>query len=146
MGKAERQRRHDASLERIQRMQRVVGQGDRLRVDHEGTVFERARLMMEEMRSHEATELGLAAFDRLLRLAEERHPSCHRDVVCFLAAIWNSQSLPLVTLRGLDQSIGDDMVAVLDAFRYGRLNLAEQVDGGPGRVLRAVRQATLAKA
>jgi hypothetical protein len=146
MGKAERQRRHDASLERIQRMQRVVGQGDRLRVDHEGTVFERARLMMEEMRSHEATELGLAAFDRLLRLAEEHHPRYHRDIVCFLAAIWNNQSLPLVTLRGLDQSIGDDMVAVLDAFRYGRINLAEQVEGGPARVVRAVRQATLAKA
>jgi hypothetical protein len=146
MGKAERQRRHDASLERIQRMQRVVGQGDRLRVDHEGTVLERARLMVEELRSHEATELGLAAFDRLLHVVEERHPRCHHDVVCFVAAIWNNQSLPLVTLRGLDQSIGDDMVAVLDAFRYGRINLAEQVEGGPARVVRAVRQATLAKA
>jgi hypothetical protein len=146
MGKAERQRRHDASMERIQRMQRVVGQGDRLRVDHEGTVLERARLMMEEIRSHEATELGLAAFDRLLRLAEERDPRYHRDIVCFLAAIWNNQSLPLVTLRGLDQSVGDDMVAVLDAFRYGRINLAEQVEGGPPRVVRAVRRVTLAKA
>ena len=55
MGKAERQRRHDASLQRIQRMQRVVGQGDRMRVDHEGTLLERARLMVEELRSHEAT-------------------------------------------------------------------------------------------
>jgi hypothetical protein len=98
------------------------------------------------MRSHEATELGLAAFDRLLRLAEERHPRYHRDVVCFLAAIWNSQSLPLVTLRGLDQAIGDDMLTVLDAFRYGRLNLAEQVEGGPARVVRALRQGNLAKA
>ncbi|MDB5859298.1 MAG: hypothetical protein JWQ76_2987 [Ramlibacter sp.] len=146
MGRAERQRRHDASMERIQRMQRVVGQGDRLRVDHEGTVLERARLMVEEIRSHEATELGLAAFDRLLRLAEEQHPRYARDIICFIAAIWNSQSLPLVTLRGLDQSIGDDMVAVLDAFRYGRTNLAEQVEGGPARVVRTVRKAALAKA
>ena len=146
MGKAERQRRHEASMERIQRMQRVVGQGDRLRVDHEGTVLERARLMMEEIRSHQATEAGLAAFDRLLRVAEEHHPRYQRDVICFLAAIWNNQSLPLVTLRGLDQAVGDDMVAVLDAFRYGRINLAEQVEGGPARVVRAVRKATLAKA
>lgn len=146
MGKAERQRRHDASMERIQRMQRVVGQGDRLRVDHEGTVLERARLMMEEIRSHEATELGLAAFDRLLRLAEERHPRYQRDIVGFLAAIWNNQSLPLVTLRGLDQAIADDMVAVIDAFRWGRVNLAEQVEGGPARVVRALRKASLAKA
>ena len=146
MGKAERQWRHDASLQRIQRMQRVVGQGDRMRVDHEGTLLERARLMVEELRSHEATELGLAAFDRLLRLAEERDARHHRDVACFLAAVWNSQSLPLITLRGLDQAVGDDMLAVLDAFRYGRINLAEQVDGGPARVARALRKAMLARA
>ena len=144
MGRAERQRRHEASMERIQRMQRVVGQGDHLRVDHEGTVLERARLMMEEIRSHEATEAGLLAFDRLLRLAEERHPRSQRDIVCFVAAIWNNQSLPLVTLRGLDQGIGDDMVAVLDAFRYARLNLAQHVEGGARRVARSLREWTAA--
>ena len=122
-------------------MQLVVGRGDRMRVDHEGTLLERARLMAEEISAHRATELGLGALDRLLRLAEERTPRHSRDVVAFVTAIWNNKPLPLVTLRGLDQNIGDDMLAVLDAFRYARLNLVEHVEGGPRRVSRILDKA-----
>ena len=43
-------------------------------------------------------------------------------------------------------SIADDMLAVLDAFRYARLNLAAHVPGGPARVGRVLGKATLAKA
>jgi len=146
MGKAERERRHQTNLERIQRVQLVVGRADRLRVDHEGTLLERARLMMEEISSHEATERGLVAFDRLLRLAEDRECRHTRDIVSFLSAVWNNKPLALITLRGLEQSIGDDMLAVLDAFRYARLNLAEHVEGGPARVDRVVSKWRLAKA
>jgi hypothetical protein len=146
MGKAERERRHQTNLERIQRVQLVVGRADRLRVDHEGTLLERARLTMEEISSHEATERGLLAFERLLRLAEERDSRQTRDIVNFLSAVWNNKSLPLITLRGLEQSVGDDMMAVLDAFRYARLNLAEHVEGGPLRVERVVNKWRLAKA
>jgi hypothetical protein len=146
MGKAERERRHQANLERIQRVQLVVGRGDRLRIDHEGTVFERARLTGEEISSHQATERGLEAFDRLLRAADERESRQTRDIVSFLTAVWNNKPLPLITLRGLDQAIGDDMVAVLDAFRYARLNLAEHVEGGPARVGRVIAKWRLAKA
>jgi hypothetical protein len=146
MGKAERERRHQTNLERIQRVQLVVGRADRLRVDHEGTLLERARLMMEEISSHEATERGLVAFDRLLRLAEDREGRHTRDIVSFLSAVWNNKPLALITLRGLEQSIGDDMLAVLDAFRYARLNLAEHVEGGPARVDRVVSKWRLAKA
>jgi hypothetical protein len=146
MGKAERERRHQTNLERIQRVQLVVGRADRMRVDHEGTLLERARLTMEEISSHDATERGLIAFERLLRLAEERDGRQTRDIVNFLSAVWNNKSLPLITLRGLEQSVGDDMVAVLDAFRYARLNLAEHVEGGPLRVERVVNKWRLAKA
>ena len=146
MGKAERERRHQANLERIQRVQLVVGRADRLRVDHEGTLLERARLTMEEISSHDATERGLLAFERLLRMAEERDGRQTRDIVSFLSAVWNSKSLPLITLRGLEQSVGDDMLAVLDAFRYARLNLAEHIEGGPLRVERVVNKWRLAKA
>ena len=146
MGKAERERRHQANLERIQRVQLVVGRADRLRVDHEGTLLERARLTMEEISSHDATERGLLAFERLLRLAEERDGRQTRDIVNFLSAVWNNKSLPLITLRGLEQSVGDDMLAVLDAFRYARLNLAEHIEGGPLRVERVVNKWRLAKA
>ena len=131
MNHAERVRRHHNSLDRINQVQMVVGRGDRSRIDHEGTLLERARMMLEEISSHQATESGLAALDRLLRVAEERHTAAAHDVADFIAAVWNNQSLSLATLRGVESRIGDDMVAVLDAFRYGRLNLAEHVEGGP---------------
>ena len=142
MGKTERERRHQANLDRVNRVQLVCGTGDRMRVDHEGTLLERARMLGEEIASHQATEAGLAAFDRLLRRAEERDLRHRRDILAFIAAVWNNKPLPLVTLRGLEQSVGDDMVAVLDAFRYGRLNLAEHVEGGPRRVARALKEWT----
>ena len=142
MGKTERERRHQANLERINRVQLVCGTADRMRVDHEGTLLERARMMGEEIRSHQATEAGLAAFDRLLRRAEERDPRHRRDILSFVAAVWNNKALPLVTLRGLEQAVGDDMMAVLDAFRYGRLNMAEHVEGGPRRVARVLKEWT----
>lgn len=146
MGKAERERRHRASLERIDRVQLVVGRGDRMRVDHEGTLLERARMLSEEIRSHEATELGLAAFDRLLRRAEERDSRHHRDILAFIAAVWSNRPLPLNTLRGLDAATGDDMLAVLDAFRYARVDLVETVDGGPRRVARLLSDRRLPQA
>lgn len=138
MGRAERERRHHATLEGINLVQLVVGTGDRTRVDHEGTLFERARLMVEEINAHRATEHGLAALDRLLRVAEERETRQWPDVVAFIDAVWSNKPLSLPTLRGLDQATGDDMLAVLDAFRYARLNLAENVEGGPERVARIV--------
>ena len=69
MGKTDRERRHQANLDRINRVQLVCGTADQMKIDHEGTLLERARMMGEELRSHLATEAGLAAFDRLLRRA-----------------------------------------------------------------------------
>lgn len=142
MGKSERERRHQANLDRIDRVQLVCGSADGLRIDHEGTLFERARMLGEEMSAHQATELGLAALDRLLRRVEGRDLRHRRDILAFVAAVWNNKPLALVTLRGLEQSVGDDMLAVLDAFRYGRLNLVEHVEGGPRRVTRALKEWT----
>jgi hypothetical protein len=142
MGKSERERRHQANLDRIDRVQRVCGSADGLRIDHEGTLFERARMLGEEISAHQATELGLAALDRLLRRVEGRDLRHRRDILSFVAAVWNNKPLALATLRGLEQSVGDDMVAVLDAFRYGRLNLVEHVEGGPRRVTRALKDWT----
>lgn len=141
MNDVERDRRHQANLERINCVQLVVGRGDRLRVDHEGTVLERARLMEEEICSHAATERGLAALDRLLRAAEEGQSRHAADILHFVDALWSRAPLSLSTLRGLDQETGDDMVAVLDAYRYARLNLVEHVRGGPVRLARLLRRA-----
>jgi hypothetical protein len=146
MNHAERERRHQASLERINHVQLVVGRGDRMRVDHEGTLLERARMLGEEIRSHEATELGLAAFDRLLRRAEEHDARHSRDILAFVAAVWSNRPLPLNTLRGLDAGVGDDMLDVLDAFRHARLDLVEAVEGGPRRVARLLNERKLSRA
>ena len=146
MNQAERERRHRANLERVNQVQLVVGTGDRARVDHEGTLLERARLMVEELRSHEATERGLAAFDRLLRLAEEGPSNGSRQAGDFIAAVWEDQPLRPSALRAAGADLGEDMVAVLDGLRYGRLTLAEHVRGGPRRVVRLLerRKAALA--
>jgi len=146
MNHAERERRHQASLERINHVQLVVGRGDRMRVDHEGTLLERARMLGDEIRSHEATELGLAAFDRLLRRAEEHDARHSRDILAFVAAVWSNRPLPLNTLRGLDAAVGDDMLDVLDAFRHARLDLVEAVEGGPRRVARLLNERKLSRA
>lgn len=140
MSQSERERRHHASMERINAVQLVVGRGDRLRVDHAGTLLERARLLGEELRAHEATEHGLAALARLLRIAEEAGPRGAGDIVTFIAAVTEGEPLPLATLRGLDPEIGDDMLAVLDAFRHARVSLPEQVEGGPARVCRLLEK------
>jgi hypothetical protein len=144
MSRAERERRHHANVDRINQVQLVVGRGDRMRVDHVGTLLERGRLLVEELSSHQATESGLAALDRLLRLADERSSRHGRDIVEFIAAVWSNKPLPLITLRGLDQQAGDDMLAVLDAFRYARLSLVEHVEGGPRRVKRVLARWSLA--
>lgn len=138
MNRSDRERRHHANLERIDEVQVLVGRGERARVDRIGTVLEQARLMSEELSSHRSTELGLAALDRLLRRLEERGPRKGRDIAEFIAALWNDQPLQLRILRGQDHATGDDMVAVLDAFRFARLNLVQHVDGGPRRVGRAL--------
>jgi hypothetical protein len=137
---SDRERSHLDRLAQINRVQVVVGRADRARVDHEGTLVERARLLCEEIDAHRATERGLAAFARLLRLAEEEHHSpAGRQVIAFLGAVWSGEPLRIASLRAAAPSVGDDMLAVLDAFRHARLNLAEEVEGGAARVARVVR-------
>lgn len=137
MSKAERERCHQAQLARIRQVRSTVGTGDRSRIDQVGTLLEQAQLMAEELRSHDATENGLAAFERLLRRAEELGPARDAaDLLAFVDAVCGHRPLPLGCLRGHPMDIGDDMLAVLDAFRHARFTLAEQLDGGPARVAR----------
>ena len=132
----ERERRHQARMEQINDVQVVRGRGDGMRPDHEGTLLERARMLAEEVSSHTATERGLAAFDRLLQHIEQGDAS--QEIVDFLAAVWDGKPLPLTALRGVDETTGDDMLAVLDAYRHARLSLIEHVEGGPKRVAAAI--------
>ncbi|MCC2675381.1 MAG: hypothetical protein K0R89_450 [Ramlibacter sp.] len=141
MKQAERERRHRLNLQRIQHVQQLVGVGDRARIDHEGTLIEQARMFEEEICSHRATEAGLEALSRLVRLVEEGMSRDVRDTAVFIAAVRDGAPLPLRTLRGIDVGTADDMVAVLDAFRWGRVSLVENVEGGAKRVARALDRA-----
>lgn len=138
MTRTERERRHQANLERINEVQLVAGRGDRMRLDHEGTLLERARLWEEELCSHRATEAGLAALDRLLRLADEQAGAQAREIAGFVAALRDRRPVDLGLLRVLSPDAAGDVVAVLDAYRWGRLSLIEQVEGGPRRVARVL--------
>ena len=140
MKQAERERRHQQNLQRIQHVQQLVGVGDRTRIDHEGTLIEQARMFEEEICSHRATEAGLAALARLLRLLEEGMSPHLREVAAFVTSIRDGTPLPLQTLRGLDMETADEMLAVLDAFRHGRVALVEHVDGGARRVGKALEK------
>lgn len=139
MTQAERRRRHQVRIEQINEVQVVSGRGDCARLDHEATMFERARLLEEEISSHLSTERGIEAFDRLLRLVEQSGQVSHcRDLLQFLDAVWNRHPLPLMLLRGVDPAIGDDMITVLDAFRHARVELAQHVPGGARRVVKVL--------
>lgn len=140
MKQAERERRHHQNLQRIQRVQQLVGVGDRTRVDHEGTLIEQARMFEEEICSYRATEAGLAALARLLRLVEEGMSRHVREAASFITAVRDGTPLPLQTLRALDAATADDMIEVLDAFRYGRVCLVEHVEGGAARVAKVLEK------
>lgn len=142
MTQNDRERQHRARLAQIDEVQVVAGTGDLARVNHERTLIERARMMAEEVCSHLATERGLQALDRLLRAVEEDSHPQRRDVGHFIESIWNNKPLAPAVLRAVDKRTADDMVEVLDAWRFARVNLVEHVAGGPRRialVLRACR-------
>jgi hypothetical protein len=133
----ERERQHRARLAQIEGVQVVAGAGDAARINHERTLLERARMMAEEYGSHAATERGLDALDRLLRSAEGS--SHKREIGEFVEALWNNKPLPLCVLRAVDKRTADDMLDVLDAWRWARVNLVENVRGGPRRIATALR-------
>lgn len=144
MNAAERERQHQRNLARIDGVQVVTGRGDQARIDHEGTLLERARLTCEEFAAHQATERGLAALDRLLRIVEENQSPRTAGLSAFIAAVWNERPMHLTHLRGQDMAIADDMLDVLDAYRHARLNLVENVRGGPRRVMKALDRRSVA--
>lgn len=141
MTQNDRERQHRARLAQIDAVQVVAGCGDLARVNHERTVIERARMFAEEIRSHAATERGLQAFDRLLRTAEDAHSPHAAQVAMFIESLWNGKPLALGVLRGVDRQAADDMIEVLDAWRYARLDFADHVNGGARRVSIALRAA-----
>jgi hypothetical protein len=136
---SDRERQHRARLAQIEAVQVVAGSGDHARVNHERTLIERARMMADEYGSHAATEKGLEALNRLIHAVEEGELPHRREVGQFIESVWNNKPLALTVLRGVDRRTADDMLDVLDAWRWARVNLAENVKGGPRRIASALR-------
>ena len=135
MSAAEREQRHQARLQGIHRIQIVVGRGDRARIDHMGTLLERARLVAAELRAHACTEDGLLACERLLRHAEEHGPGT-REVVALLVALRDARPLQPHWLRAVPDDVAEDLLAVLDAWRRARVDLLSQLPGSAQRLAR----------
>ena len=87
-------------------------------------------------RSRQATQGGVQAFARLLKLAEERDSGQIPRVARFVAAIYNGEAFPfdLFELRAVEIAISDDMLCCMDALRWGRADLHTLVADGDARV------------
>lgn len=76
------------------------------------------------------------AFARLLAIAENSDTGQARRISLFIAGTFNGRAYPfdLYELRGLDVSIGDDMLVCLDALRWAKGDLFTLVPNGEARV------------
>jgi hypothetical protein len=88
------------------------------------------------VRADEATRQGAQAFERLLRLAEERDSGQIPRVARFIAATYNGEDFKFdpFELRAVDIAISDDMLRCLDALRWARADLYALVPDGDARV------------
>jgi hypothetical protein len=87
-------------------------------------------------RSADATEKGAVAFGRLLALAETRDSGQIEKVAAFIGACWNGKRhFDLFDLRAVDAVIGDDMLAVLEALRWGQRAIENMVPEGNRRIV-----------
>lgn len=82
-----------------------------------------------------ATRKGAVAFNRLLEMAEQRDSGQIHRIALFIGGCWNGRRhFDLFDLRGLDEAIGDDMLAVLDALRWGYADIGRMIEGGDARI------------
>lgn len=89
-----------------------------------------------EGESRAAQAKAAHAFGRLLQLAETRDSGQVRRVARFIAALYDGQTFPLdlFELRAVDAQISDDVLACIDALRWGRADLYRLVPDGEKRI------------
>jgi hypothetical protein len=89
-----------------------------------------------DRRARAAQATAAQAFDRLLTLAETRDSGQIRRIAKFIASTYNGEAFPfdLFELRSVDVAIGDDMLACIDALRWGKADLYKLVPDGERRV------------
>lgn len=95
-----------------------------------------ARFLDYEARGIAAQARAAQAYARLLLLAETRDSGQIRRIVQFLASTFNSTAFPWdpFDLRSLDVAISDDILACLDALRWGKADLYGLIPDGEKRV------------
>lgn len=95
-----------------------------------------ASLARMQLRKQAATARGGQAFARLLALAETRDSGQARRIAQFIAATYDGAAFPfdLFELRAVDEAISDNMLACLDALRWGQSDLYQLVPNGEQRV------------
>ena len=88
-------------------------------------------------RAREATAAGVTAYERLLSLTETGNGGQVRTVARLLAGLFNGEMFPIdpYDLRSLDVAISDDVMACLDALRWGKQDLHTLVPDGERRTL-----------
>lgn len=95
----------------------------------------RIGIRASKARAAAATSKGAEALGRLLTLAESRDSGQIGRIALFIGGCWNGRRhFDLFDLRSLDESIGDDMLAVLDALRWGQADIGRVVEGGDARI------------
>ena len=94
------------------------------------------RLLSYEQRAAVAQGKAAQAFGRLLNLAETRDSGQARTIAQFIAATYDGAAFKfdLFDMRMLDVQISDDMLAALDALRWGKADLFRLVPEGDKRV------------
>lgn len=95
-----------------------------------------AKLLGFEARGVVAQAKAAQAYARLLVLAEIRDSGQIERISRFLASTYNGAAFPWdpFDLRTLDVAISDDILACLDAIRWGKADLYRLVPGGEPRV------------
>lgn len=95
----------------------------------------RIGMRASETRAAAATSKGADALERLLTLAENRDSGQVARIARFIGGCWNGhRHFDLFELRAVDESISDDMLAVLDALRWARADIGRMVTDGERRI------------
>jgi hypothetical protein len=116
-----REEEHQGALERVKCMRVVSSYGDQPLP--KATQEMQNKFAALELAGYSATENGIEALERLIHLTETRSSGQIAEVAKFLAAVWGVTDLHMDVLKGLDEDIGADMIAVLNAIRWNRLGV-----------------------
>jgi len=101
--------------------------------------LDRQQLQWDE-RARVAQAASAQSLARLMQLAERSDTGQAARVARFLAATYNGHSyaFDLFELRAVDVEISDDIIACIDALRWGKADLYKLIPDGAARIEAAI--------